>query len=54
MWASAPARSKTAVVERDKAGGRCLNYACILPGGPPHGRGLRPMEEDLTGVKASG
>ena len=20
---------KTAVVERDKAGGRCLNYACI-------------------------
>lgn len=31
----------TAVVESDKAGGRCLNYACIGQDDAPHRRGSR-------------
>lgn len=38
---------KTAVVERDKAGGRCYNYTCILAQMALHGaRGVLTQAED--------
>src|SRR3977135_47278 len=47
---------KTAVVERDKVGGRCLNYACIPPQAvlrsADHVSEVREAEE--FGVKVSG
>src|ERR1700693_1143696 len=47
---------RTAVVERDKLGGRCLNYACIpakavLPSADPL-HGVR--EADEFGIKVTG